>query len=187
MSRSLFLRHGESAHNEHRGAEPLAEERGDLLTERGRRQAVAAAEYLSGVGVTRLLCSPMRRARETADAVGLVLGLEPSPLPYAGEIDGDEGFGESVARVRRLKRELESEAAGQLPLLVGHGIFSRYFLLDSLLGEEFTPATAARIWRLGSHNCGLSVFARGESTDQSGAEVPGWTCLTWMARPWDPP
>jgi broad specificity phosphatase PhoE len=188
MSRALFLRHGESAHNAHDAAEPLAEAQGDLLSARGRQQAQAAAEFLAGQGVTRLLSSPMRRARETADTVGRVLGLEASTLPYTGELfHAGEGFAEAVAKVRRLKGELEAEPAAQLPLLVGHGIFTRFFLLDSLLGDGFTPATAERIWQLGSHNCGLSVFAHGESTDPTGTEVPGWTCLTWMTRPWDPP
>ena len=46
---------------------------------------------------------------------------------------------------------------------------------------------AAGLWNLGSHNCGLSVFAHGESRDPSGQPIPGWTCLTWMERPWSRP
>jgi broad specificity phosphatase PhoE len=188
MSRALFLRHGESAHNAHSGDEPLAEGSGDLLTGLGRRQAQAAAEFLCGQGITLLLSSPMRRARETAEAVGAVLELEPATLSYTGELFHEgEDFAAALAKVRRLKDELEAQAPHELPLLVGHGIFSRFFLLDSLLGDEFRPATAERIWQLGSHNCGLSVFAHGESTDPTGAGVPGWSCLTWMTRPWDPP
>jgi broad specificity phosphatase PhoE len=188
MSRALFLRHGESAHNAHSGAEPLAAGSGDRLTGLGRRQAQAAAEFLAGQGITRLLSSPMRRAQETAAAVGAALNLEPATLSYAGELfHAGEDFAAALAKVRRLKGELEALAADELPLLVGHGIFSRFFLLDSLLGEGFTAATAPRIWQLGSHNCGLSVFAHGESVDPTGAAVPGWTCLTWMTRPWDPP
>jgi broad specificity phosphatase PhoE len=89
--------------------------------------------------------------------------------------------------VRRLKVELEPGAEGERPLLVTHGIFARFFLLDSLLAGAFTEETAARIWRLGSLNCGLSTFTHGEYRDPTGAEVPGWTCLTWMERPWDRP
>ena len=187
MSRALFLRHGESEHNAHSGAEGLGVDGGDLLTERGRQQARAAAAALAGAGATRLLTSPLRRARETADALAAELDLVPSVLPYAGELRDGERFGDAVARVRRLKAELEAGRPGQLPLLVTHGIFTRLFLLDSLLGEELTAERAAGIWHLGSHNCGLTVFAHGETRDPSGAEVPGWTCLTWMARPWDPP
>lgn len=187
MSRALLLRHGESAHNAHTGSEALADEAGDRLTRRGLEQARAAGVALAGHGVTRLWTSPMRRATETADAVGAGLSLEPATLPYVNELAGGESFEDLVARVRRLKKELEALEAGELPLLVGHGIFIRFFLLDSVLGDEFAPAMAAGIWNLGSHNCGLSLFAHGETRDPGGTEVPGWTCLSWMQRPWDPP
>jgi broad specificity phosphatase PhoE len=187
MSRALFLRHGESAHNAHTGAEALAEEAGDRLTARGRAQAEAAGAALRDHGIARLWTSPLRRTRETADAVGAALGLEPEPLPYAQELAAGESFEQLVDRVRRLKRDLETAAPGGPPLLVGHGIFFRFFLLDSVLGDAFEPPMAAGIWNLGSHNCGLSVFAHGETRDPGGNEVGGWTCLSWMQRPWDPP
>jgi broad specificity phosphatase PhoE len=129
----------------------------------------------------------MRRAAETAAAVGEALCLEVETLPYVHELSAGESFEELVGRVRRLKTELEALASGELPLLIGHGIFIRFFLLDSVLGDEFAPPMAAGIWNLGSHNCGLSLFAHGETRDPGGAEVPGWTCLSWMQRPWDPP
>jgi glucosyl-3-phosphoglycerate phosphatase len=186
MSRALLLRHGESAHNAHTGAEALGQDEGDRLTERGREQARAAGLALAEYGVTELLTSPMRRATETAAAVGATLGLEPAVLPYVDELRGDETFADLVARVRRLKAELETSAPGRLPLVVGHGIFIRFFLLDSVLGDEFAAPMAAGIWNLGSLNCGLSLFSHGEARDPGGTEVPGWTCLSWMQRPWDP-
>jgi len=194
VSRILFLRHGESAHNAHTGAEALSEEQGDRLTERGVEQARAAAVGLSEEGVTRLLCSPMRRARETAAALEAELGLTAEPLDYVGEWRPGEAFAPLLGRARRLRAELEATGDG-LPLLVGHGIFFRVFLLDAVLGEELVDGLGERgaaralerIWQMGSHNCGLSVFARGESRYPGGLPIPGWTCLTWMARPWDPP
>ncbi len=187
MSRALLLRHAESAHNAHAGAELLAEEQGDRLTERGRRQAKAAGEALRERGVTRLLSSQMRRARETADAVGAAIGLEPEVIDYTGELALGEPFEQALARVRRLKARLDDGDWGELPLLVTHGIFIRFFLLDSVLGEGFTPAVGQGVWRLGSTNCGLSTFSRDEVHDPLGDKVPGWTCLSWMERPWDPP
>lgn len=187
MSRALLLRHGESAHNAHTGTEQLADEEGDRLTARGRAQALAAGAALGEHGATDLFASPLRRARETAELAGEALGLRAVELPYVGELHAGETFEQLVARVRRLKDELEAGALGELPLIVTHGIFTRFFLLDSVLGEEFTAPLAGRIWQLGSHNCGLTVFAHGETRDPSGAEVAGWTCLTWMARPWDLP
>jgi glucosyl-3-phosphoglycerate phosphatase len=185
--RALLLRHGESVHNANRSGEPVPHSEGDLLTEHGREQAHAAGVGLREFGVTRLLSSPLRRARETAQAVGDAVGLDPEEIDYTGELTSGESFEQAVARVRRLKAELEAGEDGSLPLLVTHGIFARFFLLDSFLGESFEAPMAAGIWSLGSHNCGLSVFAHGESRDPLGEIIPGWTCLTWMERPWSRP
>jgi broad specificity phosphatase PhoE len=187
MSRALLLRHGQSAHNAHSGAEALADEDGDRLTELGRKQAGAASLGLAEYGVTQLWTSPMRRATETAGAIATALGLEPRTLPYVDELRGGESFEDLVARVRQLKAELAALEPGQLPLLVGHGIFIRFFLLDAILGDEFAPPMAAGIWNLGSRNCGLSLFSHGEARDPGGTEIPDWTCVSWMQRPWDPP
>jgi broad specificity phosphatase PhoE len=185
--RALLLRHGESVHNAARSGEPPAHSEGDRLTEKGIEQAHAAGTGLAGHGVTRLLTSPLRRARETAAAVAAPLGLEPVELDYVGELTSAETFEQAIERVRRLKAELESGEDGELPLLVTHGIFARFFLLDSVLGEAFEAPMAAGIWNLGSHNCGLSTFAYGESRDPMGNPIAGWTCLTWMERPWSRP
>ncbi|HVD86534.1 MAG TPA: histidine phosphatase family protein [Solirubrobacterales bacterium] len=185
--RALFLRHGESAHNAHTGAEALSDQEGDQLTELGVEQARAAGAALAGHGITRLLSSPLRRARETATAVGEALGLDPGELSYTHELHAGESFEEAIARVRRLKAELEAGAAGELPLLVTHGIFTRFFLLDSVLGASFEAPMAAGIWNLGSHNCGLTTFAHGEARYPNGELVPGWACLTWMERAWSRP
>jgi broad specificity phosphatase PhoE len=187
MSRALFLRHGESVHNAARSGEPAPHSDGDRLTEKGIEQAHAAGAALREQGITRLLSSPLRRARETAQAVGDALGLEAEEIDYVGELTSGETFEGAIARVRRLKAELEAGEAGALPLIVTHGIFARFFLLDSVLGERFEAEMASGIWNLGSHNCGLSVFAHGESRDPVGQPIPGWTCLTWMERPWSRP
>jgi broad specificity phosphatase PhoE len=186
VRRALLLRHGESAHNAHTGPEPLPGELGDRLTERGARQAREAGAGLRDSGVSRLLSSPMRRARETAAAVGEALGLEPEELSFVHEL-GVETFEEAVGRVRRLKAELERAPAEERPLVVTHGILIRFFLLDSVLAEDFSPAMAARIWHLRSYNCGLSAFEPGPARDPAGAETPGWSCVSWMERPWDRP
>jgi broad specificity phosphatase PhoE len=185
------LRHGESAHNVHTGTEELSEELGDLLTERGRAQAAAAGEGLRDAGITRILTSPMRRATETAEAVGAALDLAPEPVPYAFELHAGETFAEAVGRVHQLKAYFEAEAAeageADKPLLVTHGILTRFFLLDSVLGEAFTAPLVERIWHLGSANCAVSTFKTGAVVEPGGAPAAvGWTCLTWMERPWDP-
>ena len=186
MIRAALLRHGESAANAHTGAEALSDEAGDRLTELGAAQARAAAEALQGRGYTRLLSSPLRRATETAAAVGAQLGLEAEVIPHAHELAAGESFEDVVGRVRLLKGELEALPAGERPLLVTHGILIRFFLLDSVLADGFEPWMAGRIWHLRSLNCGLSEFEPAGAVNPFGGETPGWTCLSWMARPWDP-
>lgn len=185
--RALFLRHGESAHNAHTGSEELADEEGDLLTELGQAQARAAGTGIAALqlGVNRLLTSPMRRARGTAEALAAQLGLEPEVVPYAHEMGGGESFGAAIGRVRRLRNELEGRPEEELPLLVTHGIFTRFYLLDAMLGDRFDESWLLDIWHLGSANCALTTFAAGFSRYPDGSQVPGWTCLSWMERPWD--
>jgi broad specificity phosphatase PhoE len=188
--RALFLRHGESAHNVHTGEEPLAAEVGDMLTERGRAQAAAAGAGLAalGLGVTKLFTSPMRRATETAEAVGEALGLRPETIPYAFEFHRGEEWDEGIARVRQLAARLAEEPEDGLPLLVTHGILTRFFLLDAIVGDLFTEDLRPRMWHLRSSNCALSTFEHGEATEPGGAPtISGWSCVSWMERPWDRP
>ena len=100
--------------------------------------------------------------------------------------DGAESFNQVLARVHRLKIALEARPDGDLPLIVTHGLFLRFFFFDSVLGEEFEPAAAARFWHLRSLNCGLSVFETGERWHPADAETPGWTCVSWMQPLPDP-
>jgi broad specificity phosphatase PhoE len=101
--------------------------------------------------------------------------------------NGAESFRMVVNRVRKLKKKLEVGPQDQRSLVVTHGIFTRFFFLDCLLGDVFSPASASILWSLRSRNCGLSAFERGERWHRTDAKTPGWTCITWMSRPWDPP
>lgn len=73
---SLLLRHGETAHTVEKrfsgfgGVDPA-------LSSLGEQQAAAAAERLVAFGgIDAVVSSPMRRARQTADAAASVLGLD---------------------------------------------------------------------------------------------------------------
>ena len=79
--RIIFVRHGEPDY-EH-----------DCLTERGRTQALAAAERLKNEGIEEIYASPLGRAAETAAATSAALGLPVKTLDYMrelhwGSIDG---------------------------------------------------------------------------------------------------
>lgn len=101
---------------------------------------------------------------------------------------GAESFNDVLGRVKRFKAELaELGAEGQTPVVVSHGLFMRFFLAHCIFGEEFAPRHAPRLWQLRSLNCSISVFAHDERWHPADPEIPDWSCITWMARPWDPP
>ena len=125
----------------------------------------------------------MVRARETATAIGAATGLEPEALDYVGELALGEPFEEAVARVRRLKQALETRRRAKRPLIVSHGIFIRFFLLDSVLGDGFTPALGEGVWQLGTRNAALSTFSRGKSARRSAPRSPaGLWSAGWSGR-----
>jgi probable phosphoglycerate mutase len=101
--------------------------------------------------------------------------------------DGAESFAEVVGRVRRFKAEAEAMAATEPVIAVTHGIFLRFFLCDSLLGDLFGAGLAKRLWQLRSINCGISVFTHGERSRALDPPADGWSCLSWMAPPAPPP
>lgn len=123
MSSIYLARHGQTAYNKERrfqGRLPVP------LDDTGRAQAAELAERATAYGFAALWCSPLLRARETADIVGERIGLQPlederlaetdagdwtdrlfvdvqanDPQGFAGFIGGDPGFafpgGESFA------------------------------------------------------------------------------------------
>jgi probable phosphoglycerate mutase len=80
---AMLLRHGETALS----IEKRFSGRGDPgLTERGEAQAAAAAARLADLGVEVIVTSPLRRARQTAEAVAAKTG---------GDLVVDDGFAET--------------------------------------------------------------------------------------------
>jgi probable phosphoglycerate mutase len=71
-----LLRHGETAHTIQKRFSGTSHD--PELSERGLRQADATAKHLAARGgIDVIVCSPLLRARQTADAVGAQLGIEP--------------------------------------------------------------------------------------------------------------
>lgn len=97
MIRLFWMRHGESTWNvagreQGRTAHPP-------LTERGRAQVAAAADDLARCGVTGIVCSPLVRARESAELVAARLGLDVVEDPLLVERGADETVDDVLRRV----------------------------------------------------------------------------------------
>lgn len=99
----LLARHGQTAEN----AEGRFQGQEDVpLNAEGRAQAHALAEAARGHDIAELWCSPLIRARETADAVGAAIGLQPRPDARFMEADTGEWTGLLKADVERDEPEL---------------------------------------------------------------------------------
>ena len=145
QSRVFLARHGQTDYNlkgRFQGQLPVP------LDDTGRAQARELAERAAGYGFAALWCSPLLRARETADAIELALGLKAredprlmetdagdwtdltfaevqaqAPKQFAAFLAGDPGFafpgGESFAQQEvRVAAAIEEIELGPLPALV---------------------------------------------------------------------
>lgn len=82
MTTLLLIRHAESQSN---AAGTLAGRLpGVALTERGREQARELGERLVGLALSSIVCSPMQRCRETAEAAGLASATVVEDLTECG-------------------------------------------------------------------------------------------------------
>ena len=168
-----------------------------LITSPARRATQTAARIAEEIGLEPELNDGIHELRESSGYEALPPeeqrlqrwsvwmaghGNDPDYAPPGGE-----SFNGVMARVRRFQRELAELPEGPV-LAVTHGIFLRFFLIHSLLGERFGAADVPRLWQLSTANAGISVFAHGEPWQKDRADDPaGWVCLSWMSRPWDSP
>ena len=91
-----LARHGQTAYNREgrfQGQQEVP------LDETGRAQALELAERAVSYGFAALWCSPLLRARETADAVAARIGLEPREDPRLMETDAGDWTNRSFADV----------------------------------------------------------------------------------------
>jgi broad specificity phosphatase PhoE len=108
---SIYLaRHGQTAYNREgrfQGQQQIP------LDDTGRAQAAELAERAAGYGFRALWCSPLLRARETADAVARAIGLEPQEDARLMETDAGDWTDHSFAEVRASAPErFDAFAAG---------------------------------------------------------------------------
>ena len=80
-----IMRHGETVANAQRRIQGLQDY---TLNKNGQQQAAAAGQWFHDKNITRVLCSPLLRASETAAIVASVAGLPaPEPNPLLIELD----------------------------------------------------------------------------------------------------
>jgi len=92
-----LARHGQTAYNAEgrfQGHLPVP------LDDTGRAQARELAETVAGVEVRTLVCSPLARARETAEIVGARIGLVPEEDERVTETDTGAWTDRSFAEIR---------------------------------------------------------------------------------------
>jgi len=92
-----LARHGQTAYNlegRFQGQQAVP------LDDTGRAQALELAERAAGYGFRALWCSPLLRARETADIVASTIGLEPKDDPRLMETDAGDWTNLTFAEVR---------------------------------------------------------------------------------------
>ncbi|HEY7622851.1 MAG TPA: histidine phosphatase family protein [Solirubrobacteraceae bacterium] len=92
-----LARHGQTAYNHEgrfQGHLPVP------LDATGREQAAQLAEVAAQVELVSLWCSPLRRARETADIVAARIGLQPREDARFAETDTGDWTDRSFAEVR---------------------------------------------------------------------------------------
>ena len=91
-----LARHGQTAYNAEgrfQGHLPVP------LDDTGREQARRLAETVADVEVRTLVCSPLARARATADIVARRIGLEPEEDARFAETDTGDWTGRSFAEI----------------------------------------------------------------------------------------
>jgi broad specificity phosphatase PhoE len=91
-----LARHGQTAYNHEgrfQGHLPVP------LDATGREQAAALAEVATGVELVSLWCSPLARARETADIVAKRIDMQPREDARFAETDTGDWTGRSFAEI----------------------------------------------------------------------------------------
>jgi broad specificity phosphatase PhoE len=103
MATVFLARHGQTAYNlegRFQGQQPIP------LDDIGREQAAELAERAVGYGFAALWCSPLLRARETAEIVSARVGLEPKEDPRLMETDAGDWTNRPFADVQAEAPEL---------------------------------------------------------------------------------
>jgi broad specificity phosphatase PhoE len=158
MSKFIFVRHGQSDGN----ANGYIANVDTKLTEAGIFQAKATAMKIKDKSITKIVCSPMVRAQQTAEAIAAELGLDLAHIEVIqelrerglGEVEGKlkdhdsewyltnnetdlgiESREKLIKRMRACLDKLSDIAESENVLAVGHAI-SGYYLAEVAEGKN---------------------------------------------------
>jgi probable phosphoglycerate mutase len=113
------------------------------LSPTGREQAHRLAERLRRLEIAAVCSSPLRRARETAEAIGLEVRVDPRLVEV--EVDSSTGYVEvreqpaaAAARLAAVAAELTDRFPGQRLVVVTHGVLILNYLCEVLRLEHGT-------------------------------------------------
>lgn len=98
----LWTRHGATEMTEQTIIQGSGKATDTGLSDEGRREAEHLAESLRGTGIEIILCSPLRRAQETAAAVAAALGLKVTTEPLLTERNYGQAEGKTMAEAEQL-------------------------------------------------------------------------------------
>jgi broad specificity phosphatase PhoE len=98
MALVILVRHGQTDENV---SGKISGQGAIALNERGREQAQLAAEVLTTLGVTHLFCSPVLRARQTAEILAQQLRLAVTEMPDLREVGYGDWEGKFFHEIRQ--------------------------------------------------------------------------------------
>lgn len=174
-----LIRHGRTAHN----VSDRLRGRNDLeLDDAGRAQAAALGELFSGVSLSRVLASPLKRAVHTAEPVAVAVGCDVEPIE--GLNDRDYGEWTGVERAEVIERYGAIDAA---PGVESWDELTERLLraFDDLLAES-EPGAIAIVGHDASNRALLAALTPGiaDSPDDIPQANGCWNCLVREAGGW---
>ncbi|MEP7105109.1 MAG: histidine phosphatase family protein [Chloroflexota bacterium] len=132
----LLIRHADAYDGLDPATDPASD--GDPgLSAAGREQARRLAERLGRFPVDAVFASPLRRARETAEAIGLPVTLDDRLVEVAADTTGgyvelQEVPAETIRRMRAAIEQAVARHPGGRVAIVGHGVAILHYLCDVL-------------------------------------------------------
>ena len=167
MHTLYFTRHGKTEWNELRKVCGISE---SSLSATGKLQAQEAAEYIksNGIKIDQILCSPLQRAKETAQIISdsLNITFKTEELLMERNCGIFEGTNYDSPEMRASQKQVALRYGGESVLQTVHRI---YTLLDELTNQK----NADKIYLLVGHN-GISKAVHSYFCEMTTEEFLSW-------------